>query len=316
MRVSAMTGQPAPWDMEFDWHLTNRCNFFCEYCHPQIRTVLNRVHLDEPPAELVVARFDALGSTCLVHLSGGEPFLFPDFVALCEGLTERHFISINTNLASEQVAEFARRVDPARVVKIVAAVHAPERRRLGLQVEQYGRDYRLLRDAGFDVDALYVLYPPLLPTLAEDLAALEAAGVDHVRCKVFKGVYDDGSGKRRYPEGYSDAEKAVILANSGEYRFNKPYLDGMSSFRGQACSAGVTSFKVMVTGEVRRCASVPTGYGNMYEGTFTPAVASTPCPARRVLVLSQCLAYLDSPPELPPPADDAGGDASTRRARS
>ena len=45
MRTSAMTQAAAPWEWEFDWHLTNRCNFFCEYCHPQIRCVLNRKHL-------------------------------------------------------------------------------------------------------------------------------------------------------------------------------------------------------------------------------------------------------------------------------
>src|SRR5262245_47773595 len=93
MRTSAMTQASAPWEWEFDWHLTNRCNFFCEYCHPQIRYVLNRKNLDEPPPELVVRRFDDLGRVCLVHMSGGEPFMFPGFVPLCAGLARRHFIS-------------------------------------------------------------------------------------------------------------------------------------------------------------------------------------------------------------------------------
>lgn len=28
--VSAMTSDPVPSEWEFDWHLTNRCSFFCE----------------------------------------------------------------------------------------------------------------------------------------------------------------------------------------------------------------------------------------------------------------------------------------------
>lgn len=300
MRTSAMTQAPAPWDLEFDWHLTNRCNFYCEYCHPQIRHVLNRKHLHEPSPDLVVRRFDELGKVCLVHMSGGEPFMFPGFVELCEGLTRRHFISINTNLASDDVDNFARRVMPDRVAKIVAAIHMPERERLGHELGDYARNYVVLRSAGFDATALYVLYPPLLGRLAEDLHQLKELGVDHVRAKVFKGVYQG----RRYPEGYTDEEKALILANSGEYVFNRPYLDGMMSFRGQACTAGVTSFKVTVTGEVRRCASVPTGYGNLYDGSFQPATANAPCPAKRVLVLSQCLSYLVDPPIAPQRADD------------
>lgn len=60
-RSAILKGVPA-WEWEFDWHLTNRCNFLCEYCHPQIRTALNRKHLKEPPADLVVRRFDESGS--------------------------------------------------------------------------------------------------------------------------------------------------------------------------------------------------------------------------------------------------------------
>ena len=293
MRVSAMTSNPAPWEWEFDWHLTNRCNFFCEYCHPQIRYVLNKKNLEEPSAELVVRRFEELERTSLVHMSGGEPFLFPDFVDLCAGLTRRNWISINTNLASpELVADFAAKVDPSRVAKIVAALHVPERARLGLPLETYAESFRILRNAGFDVVSLYVLYPPLLSRLREDMDTLTRLGVEPLRAKVFKGVYEG----RRYPEAYTDEERELVLANSGEYVFNKPYLDGMLAFRDQPCTAGMTSFKVTVTGEVRRCASVPTSYGNLYEGTFQPAVAAEGCPARRVLVLSQCLAYLVDPP--------------------
>lgn len=297
MRTSAMLPGAVPWEWEFDWHLTNRCNFFCEYCHPQIRYVLNKKHLDEPDPELVVRRFDETGRVCLVHMSGGEPFQFPGFVRLCEGLTRRHYISINTNLASPDVADFAARVDPRRCAKIIAAVHIAERERLNVELPQFAADYRLLRDAGFDIDALYVLYPPLLDRVADDLEWLRDLGVDRLRAKVFKGVHEG----RRYPEGYTDAERALILSSSGEYVFNKPYLEGPLTFRGRLCTAGVTSFKVTVTGDVRRCASVPTGHGNLYDGTFAPAAEPHPCPARRVLVLSQCMAYA-----LDPATDDAG----------
>jgi MoaA/NifB/PqqE/SkfB family radical SAM enzyme len=304
MLNSAMTQAPAPWDWEFDWHLTNRCNFYCDYCHPQIRHVLNRRHLDEPPPDLVVRRFDELGRTCLIHMSGGEPFMYPGFVDLCEGLTRAHHISINTNLASDDVPAFAKRVPPGRVAKVVAAVHQPERERQGLELDAYARNYLALRDAGFDVTALYVLYPPLLPRLAGDLDRLRSHGVDRIRGKVFKGIHNG----IRYPEGYTEREKALVLANSGEYVFNRPYFDGTLSFRGKACTAGVTSFKVTVTGDVRRCASVPTRYGNLYTGTFRSAQTNEPCPARRVLVLSQCLSYLADPPSV---ADLSGRAAAS-----
>ncbi|MEU9890075.1 radical SAM protein [Sphaerisporangium sp. NPDC051011] len=282
-----MTPEPAPWEWEFDWHLTNRCNFDCAYCHPQIKHVLNRKHLNEPDPALVVQRFDETGRVCLVHMSGGEPFLFPGFVDLCAGLTRQHYISINTNLATPDVAEFVRQVDPDRTVKIVAALHVGERERLGLGLVDFVRDIQLLQGCGFDVDALYVLYPPLLDRLVADLDQLYELGVEQVRAKVFKGVLNG----RRYPEAYTEEEREFILTHSGQYPFNKPYLEGPPAFRGSPCTAGVSSFKVTVTGDVRRCATVPAKYGNLYDGTFTAADTPEPCPAERVLVLSQCLAY-------------------------
>lgn len=138
-----------------------------------------------------------LGKVCLVHMSGGEPFMFPGFVELCRGLAGNHFISINTNLASDDVAAFAERVPADRVAKIVAAIHQPERELRGLELDAYARNYRILRRAGSDVTALYVLYPPLLGRFAADLDRLRELGVDHVRAKVFKGVHVGV----RYPEG-------------------------------------------------------------------------------------------------------------------
>ncbi|MEU9201237.1 radical SAM protein [Streptomyces sp. NPDC048332] len=301
MRRSALTQQEAPWDLEFDWHLTNRCNFDCLYCHPHIKHVLNKRNMREPAPDLVVRRFDELGGRCLIHMSGGEPLMYPGFTELAAGLVRRHHISINTNLShSTLVHEFRTRVSPGKVVKIAAALHVEERERLGIPTRQFVRDVCALAGDGFPVAALYILYPPLLPRAAEDLAALREGGAADVQAKVFKGVH----GGRRYPEGYSDQERELVAALSGGYRFNQPYLNEKLTFRGRDCAAGRTSFKITVTGEVRRCASVPGDYGNLYDGTFRPSADSAPCPARRVLVLTQCHAYLE-----PQPAGGEGAHA-------
>jgi MoaA/NifB/PqqE/SkfB family radical SAM enzyme len=284
-------------ELDVDWHLTNRCNFDCEYCHPQIKRVLNRRHLDEPSPEACVAAFDRLGRACHVSMSGGEPFLFPGFVELCEGLTRRHVISINTNLSSPLVADFAARIAPERVVRIAAALHVAERERLGETEERFAASYRVLRDRGFPVLALYVLYPPLLQRAVGDLARLRSLGVDHIAGKVFKGRW----ASRTYPEAYTPAEREIVREVAGEYPYNEPYLRGMLRFKGEPCRAGSRSIKVMVTGDVHRCAAYGESLGNLYEGTVKLARSATPCGVNRVLVVSQCLANLVSPPPIPRP---------------
>jgi len=284
--------KPKDWEVEIDWHLTNRCNFHCEYCFPQIRIVLNRKHLDEPSPEAVEKAFEAFGATCLIHMSGGEPFLFPSFTELCRLLTQRHYISINTNLSdASAIAEFAAVVPASRVVSITAALHIQERERLGLSVDSYADNLSLLTPAAFEINPLYVLHPSLMYRVDEDLSHLKHLGVEGVHVKVFKGIWEG----REYPEAYSAEDRTVLGRLGTDYRYTDSYLAGIRrSFRGSLCSAGMTSFKVTVTGEVQRCATVPHSYGNIYAGTFAPEVAKTACTAAKVKVVSQCLSYSDA----------------------
>lgn len=281
-----MKGTPT---LEVDWHLTNRCNYFCEYCHPQIRRVLNLRDLNErPPAEYAQA-FGRLAECCHILMSGGEPFMFPDFIDLCRLLTRKHFISINTNLAHDDVRLFFDTIVPDRVVGILAAIHVEERERLGLDLRDFADKYIHGRANHFTVTAAYVLFPPLLSRAETDIRQLRDMGVDRISGKVFKGVYEN----RRYPESYTDSERAIVRLLAGEYTMTESYLSGEMSFIGQHCSAGVEGIKVNVTGEIQRCASVREPLGNLFDSDFQLHHAPYPCPARRVLVVSQCKEYLE-----------------------
>jgi len=281
-------------ELEIDWHLTNRCNFYCEYCHPQIRKVLNIKDLNEPSPEECISAFNGLGKICHISMSGGEPFLFPKFVDLCQGLTQNHFISINTNLSSPIVSDFAETINPNRVIRIAAATHLVERERLGHQEEEYAVRYRVLRELNFPIVALYVLYPPLLQRCANDIKRLRSMGVDRISGKVFKGQYQG----RTYPESYTEKERLQIQEVTGEYPYNRPYLQGLLSFKGEMCNAGKESIKVMVNGDIRRCATVNGRLGNLYEGAINLNAKPLPCPASRVLVVSQCLSNLVESPSI------------------
>ncbi|MFE7515208.1 radical SAM protein [Streptomyces sp. NPDC057540] len=272
-----------------DWHLTNRCNFFCDYCHPQIRHVLNKRHLDERTPKECAAAFDAIGPTCGILMSGGEPFAFPGFVDLCRLLTRKHFIAINTNLSfTEDIRCFAASVPPDRVSRILAAVHVEERERNDLPLEDFGRNFRILRDAGYDITAAYVLHPELLHRAESDFERLRSSGVDRLVGKVFKGIWQ----KRRFPRNYNDEELQVVRKLITDYHVGAAYIDRDWNFSGAACRAGTNSFKVMITGEVRRCVSVPGSLGNLFDGSFTRRSEPAPCTAKRILVLSECAEHL------------------------
>lgn len=127
-------------DVSFDWHLTNNCNFNCVYCHPQIKRVLNTRLKKIFSNEDILTSFNNLGKTCHISMSGGEPFLFPDFVNFCKEITKNHYISINTNLSIPNVKDFVESIDPKRVLGIYAAMHVLERERLNISESKFVSD--------------------------------------------------------------------------------------------------------------------------------------------------------------------------------
>jgi len=280
-------GWVANYDLDIDWHLTDKCGFQCEYCHPNIARFKNRPLPYNLSTEEVARAFTGLGRIPHVSMSGGEPFDYPNFVYLCQLLTEGGYISMNTNLASPDVRNFAERIDPLRVIDINAATHILERERQGLPISDFIEKMLLLQDRGFKPTVFYVLYPPLLERFERDLDHLIENGVQRVAGKVFKGVYQG----RRYPESYTTEERERITGyerNVYPVLFN--YLAGQhTEFKGRLCDAGRKSLKVEVDGTAKRCTSIKGDHGNLFDGTLRLNEEPEQCTARRVLSISWCL---------------------------
>ena len=118
----------AKFDVIADWALNKVCNFSCPYCFvpakrkekQRMRGMMHRKLLTD---SIIPEK------TWLVHMSGGEPFLHPDFIGLCKGLTEKHYVSVNTNLSSRLVDDFCERIDPERVSFVHCSLHIIEKRK-------------------------------------------------------------------------------------------------------------------------------------------------------------------------------------------
>jgi MoaA/NifB/PqqE/SkfB family radical SAM enzyme len=69
-----------------------------------------------------VEGFAATAKRWLLHITGGEPSIYPGFVELCDKLTRLHYLSINSNLSHRCMDTFAERINPERVRFINAAL--------------------------------------------------------------------------------------------------------------------------------------------------------------------------------------------------
>jgi len=274
-------------DLEIKWKVTYRCNFRCPYCFCRNKWDIFPDELKD--IDTIVEGFDRLGRTCQVFFSGGEPFLFPNFIELCKRLTQRHFISINTNISHKDVKRFAEEIDPRRVRFLNCAVHLEERLRKNI-LEDFIQTYNLLQNKGFIVFASYVVYPNLVKRLESDYAFFKSRGII-LRTKVYRGKYlpfpilnhlllwrvkwFKKYFMRRYPGAFSPKDKAIIRKcideglrdrdtssfpdvekEGGRFLYpslDKHHLDGVPSFKGYECQAGREVVTMDSLGEVHCC---------------------------------------------------------------
>jgi MoaA/NifB/PqqE/SkfB family radical SAM enzyme len=282
------TDRPVKYDIEADWKLLNACNFRCSYCFISPALLRSKMRRFATTAEWKAA-FRGAGKTWLLHLTGGEPSIYFDFAALCRGLTEEHYISLNSNLTHGAIVEFARSVDPRRVSFINAGLHLEERE-TRTNHASFLRNADLLLAAGFPLFVSIVATPAALRRFDEAAALLRPLGLFPVP-KLLRETYEG----RQYPAAYTAAEKARFSAlaeaarafygSAFAGRAERPSIDvfgddafveGTPSYAGRSCEAGRRFVSIEPDGEVFRC-SPKTGLGNLLSGTFAPLPEPAPC---------------------------------------
>ena len=158
------------------FELTPLCNFRCRMCY--IRKTQEEVSAHERPA-MTLERWIALAEEAkkegmlYLLLTGGEPFLWPDFWELYEKLSEMGFlISINTNgalISRETVQRLAKR-PPIRVNITLYGAGEDSYRQLCGSAEGFGKTKQaieMLQEAGI----LVKLNGSLTPDNQSDLEA-------------------------------------------------------------------------------------------------------------------------------------------------
>ncbi len=259
------------------WHLNNLCNFQCEYCFCS-KDTLSREHPDcgKYSQQHIAKCFDDTGKMWRIHMSGGETFLYPRFVELAEVLTEKHYISINTNLSTPNVYEFADVIPPEKVLTINAALHIMERNKRKGGQEKYIDKFLYLQDKGFDIRLEYVTYPPLFHRLVKDIEHFRSQGIKVINLKIFRGTYRG----KLYPESYTNDEKLVINSYAVDTREISILEERKVNFFGMLCSAGKKSFRLDVSGQLTRCATLRKEYGNFFTGKYYFGESPVPCPVK------------------------------------
>jgi len=256
------------------WQLNDLCNFRCLYCFCG-EEKLSREHPDvgKYSPEHIARCFNRTGKTWQVHMSGGEPFLYPDYVGLCAELTRNHYISINTNLSTSNVKEFADTIDPRKVIFINAGLHIGEREKTEDGVELFIDRVKYLQEKKFNIDVGYLAYPPLFPRMEKDIDRLRSGGIRLVNAKTFRGFYKG----KTYPAAYTPAEKKLVDQYALDPR-EEEVLNRKVNFFGRLCATGCKYFRMDPSGGIFRCSTSMKKYGNLFEEKYSLDWVPRPCP--------------------------------------
>jgi len=282
-------------DIRAEWQLNIFCNFSCSYCYFSQKDRRDPQLIGHHDIDAIVRSFDQTGRTWQIGMSGGEPFLHPRFVELCQKLTQKHTLDITTNLSTDNIEAFCQGVDPRRVSAVNVSLHVLERERLHLK-DDFIKKWHLLKEHGFKVYVTQVAFPSMIGRFAGIFDEFAKHGIV-VRPKMFKGDYLG----QAYPGGLTEDEKAVILeldkkADELEkhgwllikvrqpqaHRFtnfqcNKETIHGYLSFRGIPCAAGKEFVVIRYNGDVLRCDDDPRYLGNLFKGRLNFLKDSEAC---------------------------------------
>lgn len=259
----------ADYPNRINWEITRVCNFSCPYC------VNRQMECDTTsrifsPSEIATF-FDRTGMEWLVLITGGEPFMYPQFAEVCKSITHKHHIQITSNLSHNDVELFAEIVDPEKVFLFSASFHATERKGKDMR-NNFVAKCRLLKNRGFNVLINYIAHPDIFAQLENDIEYFNSEGFE-----TFVLVLRGSVKGKKYPEAYTpeewDTMNKYVLDQDVELKAAFGNLD----FYGRYCNAGKSYFFMKPDGTISRCASLQKSCGNFFDGSFTMAQKPKPC---------------------------------------
>lgn len=268
-----------PW--RINWEITQQCNFHCSYCSNS-----ETVNKTAPPRTYTPEEFrrffDQTGVSWLILITGGEPFLYPDFVKICQELTGKHDLQITTNLSLPAVDDFIETIPAERIFNISASYHHEERKDPARQAAFISRCHRML-DKGFNLIVNLIAYPPLMDSIESDIRMFEKEGIDTMLFG-YRGFY----GGKHYPYDYNDEELELIRKYAIDDTEIKIATNRLNYY-GYYCEAGSRYFSMDQDGNVGRCFTLPKRMGNLFSGVIALNEKITPC------IAAQCTDCYNGP---------------------
>lgn len=252
------------YDAWLHWDATKRCNLDCEYCFGKITDPY--VKINSIDVEKLMNTLDKTGKIFRISFTGGEPTMIPNFIEAVKVITDKHFVSFNTNLIAKNLLGIIDNVDPRKILHIHASLHYDELIKKNL-LDIYINNFKLLRKNKFNIYAEVVAYPPSINRFSELESIMKEVELDFEYAP-FYGKFEE----EVYPESYTESE--LRLYNIPNEAIN------CYSQKGELCNAGYNAAVVFSNGNVYPCHQIKEKIGNIYKQiNFSKSLVK--CPSKR-----------------------------------
>lgn len=254
------------------WIFINKCNFSCNYCGYGVKIKSTKdffkylINFFDKSKKFIdplenshslIRILRGTGRDWVIGLTGGEPFLYPKFVQLCEELIKYYKIYVDTNLSiTSRVREFAEKISPEKVEYICVSVHIKEWEKRN-NLETLIKNILLLEEKKFNLYINYVMHPALIDRFKKDYDYFKSRGII-ITPRPVKTKY----GGKNYPQDYSDSEKELILKHDPTAFERQVPI----AVKGRKCDAGKTLIVILSNGDVTRCIADKTVIGSIFKG--------------------------------------------------
>lgn len=189
------------YDVWLHWYVTEECFLQCDYCATGAR-MFNKKMVREIDIPRLLATLEASNLKFRISFTGGgEPMVVPNIIEACIAITGDHYLSLNTNLVARDMRPFAEKIDPAKVVEIVASLHLHELERTK-NIDRYIDNFLMCKNAGHPIWATAVATPAIFADLDRFQQIFRDAGIV-IGFAPFNGIFEG----RSYPNSYTKADR-------------------------------------------------------------------------------------------------------------
>lgn len=264
------------------WDILLRCNYRCPYCFSHGKweelELRNRAYTQKDWLTFWEMMRDKYGQMSIV-ISGGEPFIYPDFLRLLKRLTQIHLVEVCTNLFFD-VNKITGDFSPQKLI-----LH-PSFHPYFANLEEFIEKLKVLKSAGWELGPIIVAYPPLLNKMAYFKKRFKENGID-VFIQPFVGRYQD----KDYPQSYTSEEREN-LSSLVDKDLTKYQLQNLNP-KGALCAAGSSYFRVHPDGSISRCAAAKRELGRIEDKGFKLLGRASACESEFCICNSEAVYLQD-----------------------